>query len=685
MSEATFSMPGVASGIDWGTMADTILAKARKVEEPWTEEKDTLEIKIDLYTELTTLMKTMRTAIDPLRLESTFKAKAAEFAVLSSGTSDSKGILTADVLTTASLASHEIQVTQKAVAQTSYSEQFTEAVGTSGSFNILVGGRKGTISVTAADTLETISQKINALTDVTIDPSTGEAYGDSLGVTASVFDNRLVIKSSSTGLGDTSDTTSIVRGTGATDSLGYTVASGAPSSGTIVSVKDSNGIAYDEGDDFTVADGSDQITWTGTGSAPSAGTSYTVEYEVNANAFTFAGDAALLTTLGLATSGANYTAPQDATLVVDGQTVTRSNNDIDDLFTGVTLHVKGAGTVRMDIVQDAEDAVTAINEFVTAYNDVMDWINTRLSEKQVQEESTDEEELIATSEEFRTNFGVLHGDSLLWQTKSQLRSLLMNPVSTSYSTKTGTKAVLGNIGAEGLAADGVFQLSVGDVDATIDIKTTDTLSDIASRINNSSALRYDSNGKAYSAPLATAKISSNKLVITAATGKTFALKDSSDALQYLGLDEPFSMLSQLGITTESADFGKSGMIEFDEDVFMTALEENGDTVSAMMTAAMKSTNTYIGNMVDASTTQIGSATGTKGRIISQIKSWESRVDDIEERISNYEAQLEIRMRGLYKQYSSAETRLAELQQQASWLTTTLAALSGSSSSSGSSS
>ena len=392
-----------------------------------------------------------------------------------------------------------------------------------------------------------------------------------------------------------------------------------------------------------------------------------------------------MTTLGLATSGANYTAPQDTVLVVDGQTVTRSSNDIDDLFTGVTLHVKGAGTVRMDIVQDAEDAVTAINEFVTAYNDVMDWINTRLSEKQVQEESTDEEELIATSEEFRTNFGVLHGDSLLWQTKSQLRSLLMNPVSTSYSTKTGTKAVLGNIGAEGLAADGVFQLSVGDVDATIDIKTTDTLSDIASRINNSSALRYDSNGKAYSAPLATAKISSNKLVITAATGKTFALKDSSDALQYLGLDEPFSMLSQLGITTESADFGKSGMIEFDEDVFMTALEENGDTVSAMMTAAMKSTNTYIGNMVDASTTQIGSATGTKGRIISQIKSWESRVDDIEERISNYEAQLEIRMRGLYKQYSSAETRLAELQQQASWLTTTLAALSGSSSSSGSSS
>lgn len=682
MSEATFSMPGVASGIDWGTMADTILAKARKVEEPWTQEKDTLEIKIDLYTELTTLMKTMRTAIDPLRLESTFKAKAAEFAVLSNGTSDSKGILTADVLSTASLASHEIQVTQKAVTQTSYSEQFTKAVGTSGSFDLLVGGRKGTISVTATDTIETIAQKINVAKDVTINPSTGEAYGDALGVTASVFDNRLVIKSSSTGLGNTSDTTSIVRGTGATDSLGYTVASGTPSSGTIVSVKDSNGITYIKDTNFTVTDGSDQITWIGV--APSAGTTYAVEYEVNANAFTFTGDAALLTTLGLATSGANYIAPQDAILVVDGQTVTRSSNDIDDLLTGVTLHIKGAGTVQMDVVQDAEKAVKGITDFVTAYNDVMDWINTRLSEKQVQAESTDEDKVVATGEEFRTNFGVLHGDSLLWQTKSQLRSLLMNPVSTSYSTKTGTKAVLGNIGGEGLAQDGVFQISVGDVDATIDIKTTDTLSSIASRINNSNALRYGSDGKSYSAPLATAKVISNKLVITAATGKTFSLKDSSGALQYLGLDEPFSMLAQLGVTTESADFGKSGMIEFDEDVFMTALEENGDTVSAMMTTAMKSMNTYIGNMVDASTTQIGSATGTKGRIISQIKSWESRVDDIDERISDYEAQLDIRMRGLYKQYSSAETRLAELQQQASWLTTTLAALSGSSSSSSSS-
>jgi flagellar capping protein FliD len=684
VSDATFSMPGVASGIDWGTMADTILKKARKVEEPWTKEKDTLEVKINLYTELTTLMKTMRTAIDPLRLESTFKAKTAEFAVLSSGTSDSKGILTADVLATASLASHEIKVVQKAVAQTCYSEQFSNAVGTSGSFSILVGGRKGTITVTAADTLETIAQKINAAKDVTIDPSTGEAYGNALGVTASVFDNRLVIRSSSSGLGNTSDSTVIVRGTGTTDSLGYTYAPDAPSSGTIVSVKDAGGTTYTKDVDFTVSAGSDQITWIG--SAPSAGTSYTVNYEVNSNAFTFTGDAPLLTTLGLATSGANYTAPQDAQLVVDGQTVTRSSNDIDDLITGVKLHIKGPGTVRMDIVQDAEKAVKGINEFVTAYNKVMDWINTRLSEKEVQAESTDDEKkTVATSEEFRTKFGALHGDSLLWQLKSQLRSLVMNPVPASYSSKTGTKAVLGTIGAEGLANEGEFRISVGDVSASIAIKPADSLSDIASRINSSTALRYDANGKAYTTPLATAKVTSNKLVITAATGKTFSLKDSSDALQYVGLNDSVTMLFQLGLATESTDKGKSGKLEFNESSFMSAIKENGDTVAALMTTAMKNMNTYIGNMVDASTTQVGTATGTKGRIISQIKSLESRVDDIDERISNYEAQLAVRMKGLYKQYSAAETQLAKLQQQASWLSSALATLNSKTSSSSSSS
>ena len=677
-TDATFTISGISSGIDWDGMYDTVLENAREVEEPWNNEIDTLELKIDLYDELIEKMKTVRTAADTLKLETTYLEKIAEFSVLSSGTSDSTGILTADVLTTASLASHEIEVIQKATTQTCYSNQITGAVASAGSFSISVGGRKGIIEVTATDTMATIVEKINTATDVTIDPSTGEAYGESLGVTASVFDNRLVITSTESGLGETVYADTYTRSsTGDTDKLGFTAALDDPSDGTFI-VTDGT-TTYVEGTDFTVETGSDEITWLSTGAAPTAGSSYTVTYTVNSNAFCLENEdsSTILTTLGLGTTS-NYTAPQDAILTVDGVTVTRSSNEIDDLFTGVTLNVKGTGKVQMDIVQDAEDTVTAIDEFVTAYNDVMEWINTRLSESEVEEESTDDEdETVATSEEFRTNYGLLHGDSLLWQAKSQLRLLMMNPVSSSFSTKTGSE-VYGTIGDEGLTEDGVFHITIDDVDATIDIKTTDSLSDIAARINSATEFNYDSDGTALTTPLLTASVSSNKLVITAATGSTFTLKDTSDALQYLGLDSSYTTLSQLGFTTDSEDYGKSGVLEFDEDTFMSALEDNSVDVAATMTTLMKSMATLMTNMVSATTQTVGSATYPEGKITSRIQTYEDRIDYLEERISDYESILELKMNALKKKYSNAETRLAELSEQASWLSSTLSALSGSS-------
>ncbi len=65
---------------------------------------------------------------------------------------------------------------------------------------------------------------------------------------------------------------------------------------------------------------------------------------------------------------------------IDGLTITRSSNQIDDLIEGVKLTVNGPGSVVMDITQDAEKAVTGIQDYVTAFNDLMDWINIRLSE-----------------------------------------------------------------------------------------------------------------------------------------------------------------------------------------------------------------------------------------------------------------------------------------------------------------
>ena len=102
---------------------------------------------------------------------------------------------------------------QKALAQSRFSSRIEKTVGEAGlagpmTFNINVGGRRAAIEVKTTDSLAVIAQKINDAKDITIDPSTGQAYKTGLGVTASVVDNRLVIKSANTGLGNTTDVTS---------------------------------------------------------------------------------------------------------------------------------------------------------------------------------------------------------------------------------------------------------------------------------------------------------------------------------------------------------------------------------------------------------------------------------------------------------------------------------------------
>ncbi len=232
--QSTFSIPGISSSIDWGSMADKLIENARKSQEPLIAKQDTLELKIGLFNEFSASMKTMRSAVTPLKLASTFLAKAAEFTVLSGVNAQS--VVAATVSADAAVSRHEIEVLQKATAQSRFSAQIKTAMGEAGlasaqKFYINVGGRRAEIEVKTTDTLITIAQKINDAKDMTINPATGKAYGESLGITASVIDNRLVIRSANTGLGETTDKSTITRGSGTRDKLGFTVAKDAPRTG----------------------------------------------------------------------------------------------------------------------------------------------------------------------------------------------------------------------------------------------------------------------------------------------------------------------------------------------------------------------------------------------------------------------------------------------------------------------
>jgi hypothetical protein len=135
----------------------------------------------------------------------------------------------------------------------------------------------------------------------------------------------------------------------------------------------------------------------------------------------------LIAALGLNLNDADhYTAAQNAELLVEGVRVARSSNTIDDLIGGVTLNLQGPGKVTLDVVSDMEKAVKSIEEFVAAYNDAMEWINVRLSEESAVNSLAKDDP--KRSDDFYKKFGLLHGDSLLWQTKSQLRRLVTDPL-----------------------------------------------------------------------------------------------------------------------------------------------------------------------------------------------------------------------------------------------------------------
>jgi len=472
-SNPLFQVTGLVSGIDWGTMIDKVMEQERKITDIWTAEKEKLEFKKDLYDEFSANFKTLRSSLTTLKLSSTYLAKTAELTNLGSSL-DPSSVLSITATPDSEIARYDIEVTQLAQAHSVASKRIDDPTKTmadlitnfsGGSFTIGIGDNIATIQVTGSDTLSSLASKIN---------SAKTSDGKSIGVTAKILDNRLVLTSNNTG-----DVNAI-------------------------NVTDTNGIL----NALKILDG----------------TSF-------ANTLKYA---------------------QDAKLMIDGLEVKRPSNEISDLINGLTFNLKGTGHVVADIVLDAEKAVNAINDFVEAYNNAIDWINIRVSEKPVEN----------PTEDYQKRIGMLRGDPLLWQTKSRLRAIVSDPISTNGS---------------------------------------------------------------------------------------------------------FKMLSQIGITTESTDYGKSGKLVFDTDKFMEAMTTNSKDVASLMTTVMTKLNDFIGETVDNVPVTVGSTVVTKGRLATEVNYLNDRINDIDKRIADFENRLAIKEKGLIEQYSQMETALSQLSQQASWL------------------
>lgn len=150
---------------------------------------------------------------------------------------------------------------------------------------------------------------------------------------------------------------------------------------------------------------------------------------------------------GDATSSSNLTVGLNASAEIDGLTITRSSNDFSDVLEGISLDAVGVGTTTFTVEPNKEAIRGQIDTFLSAYNDVIKFINTQNTYK-----ASDEEGEAGTS-------GVLFGDSVLSTVKTALSRGLFNVDIDVISADTEGYSTLSNVG---ITADNDGVLSIDD-------------------------------------------------------------------------------------------------------------------------------------------------------------------------------------------------------------------------------
>ncbi len=106
------------------------------------------------------------------------------------------------------------------------------------------------------------------------------------------------------------------------------------------------------------------------------------------------------------------TAGQDVSVEIDGVGITRDSNSIDDVINGVTIdltRVESGTTTNLTISRDTDSIKSSVNNFITEYNGIIEFINQQF-----------------TFDEEAESSGVLSGESALSTIKSTIQSTIVS-------------------------------------------------------------------------------------------------------------------------------------------------------------------------------------------------------------------------------------------------------------------
>jgi len=194
MTLSTNLVAGLASGFDWRSMIDQLIAIEHRRVDLVEDKKSEYESRLSAWQSFNTKLLSLKTAVEGLKKPENF------YLYTTSMSSDSTSVEASDILSatatsSASQASHTITVSSIATAQKLSSKSFSslsEELGSSFEGDILINGI--VINIEASDNIADIRDKIN-------NANTGD---NPSGVTASIVsygtnDYRLILTSDNTG------------------------------------------------------------------------------------------------------------------------------------------------------------------------------------------------------------------------------------------------------------------------------------------------------------------------------------------------------------------------------------------------------------------------------------------------------------------------------------------------------
>lgn len=144
----------------------------------------------------------------------------------------------------------------------------------------------------------------------------------------------------------------------------------------------------------------------------------------------------------------------DAELVINGLTITRSSNTVSDAIEGVTLELTATGSATVKVAPDTASVVSAFDDFVSAFNEA--------------------KQQIASLTQYNAETGqgsVLTGDATLRNLQSRLNQLVFS----SVSDITGDIASLSDLGIT-LQDDGTLSLDTATLTSMLNDENVDVVS-----------------------------------------------------------------------------------------------------------------------------------------------------------------------------------------------------------------